>query len=228
VYLVRDNDAQKSKAVAAVIVDRVIGLYGLFALGSVASIAAWLGGWVGTELYPILLIAPALTLAGSIAVGILAAFDYGRGTLPHRIISRFPSILHNLMFALADYTKSGAQLFQAIVLSMLSHALVVLAFFVMAVLLQDPLTITQHLALDPLAMVLNIVPLTPGGLGITEGMFAYLFQQAGSTNGAMIALLGRAAQYVVFAVGGTAALVAVRAAQPQDDAQPAVRTTDVR
>lgn len=225
VYLLRGSEGRKSKAVAAVIVDRLIGMYGLFILGSIASIAAWAGGWIQKDMYPILLIAPFLTLAGAVILAVLMMLDYGDGTLPHRIISWLPRMARNLTFALVDYSKLGMTLFQAIGISVLSHGCIVLAFFVVATLVRDPLTLAQHFALDPLAMVLNIVPLTPGGLGITEGAFAYLFQHAGSSGGAVVALLGRVVQYFVFCIGGTIALVATRL-QAESKLRHAVKLND--
>jgi uncharacterized protein (TIRG00374 family) len=217
-YLLRGSEGRKSKAVAAVIADRLIGMYGLFILGSIASVAAWAGGWIQEEMYPILLIAPLLTFTGAVILAVFIMLDYGSGTLSHRVISWLPRIVRNLMFALTDYSKHGASIFQTMGISVLSHGLIVLAFFVMAMLIHDPLKLAQHLTLDPLAMVLNIVPLTPGGLGLTEGAFAYLFQHAGSPNGAIIALLGRLMQYLVFSIGGSIALVAIRL-QPKGSSQ---------
>lgn len=210
VYMVRGNEKGKSKAVAAVIVDRLIGFYSLFVLGSVASLVAWIGARVQVEMYPILIIAPSLTLAGTLLLAVLMMLDYRSGTLPYRMISRLPRKVQNLIFVLADYAKNGARLTQAIGISILSHALVVFAFFAMAVLVRDSLSVGQHFVLDPLAMVLNVVPLTPGGLGITEGAFAYLFRNSGSTNGALIGLLGRAAQYLVFAIGGVISILMMK------------------
>jgi hypothetical protein len=209
--MVRGNEKGRSKAVAAVIVDRLIGFYGLFALGSIASLVAWMGGGVPGEMNPVLMLAPSLTLAGTLSLAVLMMLDYRSGTWPHRMISRLPRIAQNLTFALADYAKNGARLTQAIGISMLSHALVVLSFFAMAVLVRDSLTVRQHFVLDPLAMVLNVVPLTPGGLGIAEGAFGYLFRNSGSANGAVIGLLGRAAQYLVFAIGGVISILTMQA-----------------
>jgi uncharacterized membrane protein YbhN (UPF0104 family) len=61
--------------------------------------------------------------------------------------------------------------------------------------------------LDPLAMGMNIIPLTPGGIGVTESAFAFLFQSVGSPNGAMIGLLGRLIQFSVFMFTGSIALI---------------------
>ena len=59
----------------------------------------------------------------------------------------------------------------------------------------------DHAVLNPIAVTMNAVPVTPGGLGVTEGAFAYLAQAAGSDNGALIALISRMIQYAVFLPG---------------------------
>jgi uncharacterized membrane protein YbhN (UPF0104 family) len=77
-------------------------------------------------------------------------------------------------------------------------------------LLRAGLAPLRHFVADPLAMVMNVVPLTPGGIGITEGAFSFLFEQMGSPSGAEIGLVGRGIQYVAYVVGGSIALLAVR------------------
>jgi uncharacterized membrane protein YbhN (UPF0104 family) len=47
-------------------------------------------------------------------------------------------------------------------------------------------------------MAMNMVPITPGELGISESAFSLLFQIAGSANGATIGFRGRFIQYGVF------------------------------
>lgn len=209
-YLVRGNERGKSKGVAAVIVDRAIGFFSLFALGSAASVYAWLAGVVEPEMFPILLIAPLFTLAGVLTVVVLTKLHRGGRGLPRRMISMLPQIMRNLMFALDNYVGNGERLIQPVMISILSHALVVLQYYSVAALVRDSLPLDRHFALDPLAMVLNAVPLTPGGLGITEGGFAYLFQHAGSINGALVGLLGRGVQYLVFFAGGMVAILTLR------------------
>jgi uncharacterized membrane protein YbhN (UPF0104 family) len=59
-------------------------------------------------------------------------------------------------------------------------------------------------------MVMNAIPLTPGGIGITESTFSFLFEAIGSSNGAAIGLLGRFIQYSTFAAAGSVAVFTVR------------------
>jgi uncharacterized membrane protein YbhN (UPF0104 family) len=68
-------------------------------------------------------------------------------------------------------------------------------FICCAMAIHDSLPLTSHFVLDPLAMMLNAVPISPGGLGLTEGAFGVLFTGAGSPNGAIVGLLGRLLLY---------------------------------
>ena len=97
-----------------------------------------------------------------------------------------------------------------IILSLVNHTLVILSFVTAGILLVDSLPIYAHLALDPLAMVMNMIPITPGGLGVTEGAFSFLFQAFGSPNGAIIGLFGRLIQYSVFSFAGIVALFSLK------------------
>jgi glycosyltransferase 2 family protein len=210
-YMVRGSEKGKSKAVAAVIADRVIGLYGLFVLATVGSLVAWLAGEIDPAIVPILLIAPSLTILGSAALAVLVAFPHGDGTFVAALVAKSPRIARGLMLALGQFGKGWVCLAQAIGISVICHGLVVVTFILMGILIRDSLTLGQHLVADPLAMVLNAVPLAPGGLGITEGALAHLFRNFGSANGALIGLLGRATQYLVFTIGALIAMTTMRA-----------------
>jgi len=205
-YLFRDAVGYRSRVVATVIIDRIVGLYALFLLSTVASVAAWI-----TNSFPgspqVLLVGPCLTLVatvgGFLAFGIMV-FDVA---IFRKIVCRMPEKIRNLMAALVQYWNHPMYLLGAIGISMFSHAMIVGTFILAAILLRDALPLYAHFVVDPIAMTLNVVPLTPGGLGVTEGAFSYLFAMMGTPNGSLVALLGRLVQYVVFVTGGSIALV---------------------
>jgi hypothetical protein len=208
-YLFRDAVGYRSRVVATVIIDRIVGLYALFLLSTVASMVAWI-----TNSFPgspqVLLVGPCLTLMAT--TGGLLAFGLTVCDVPilRPVVCRMPEKVQNLMSALVQYWKHPMPLLVAIGLSMLSHALIVVMFILAAMLLRDTLPLYAHFVVDPIAMTLNVVPLTPGGLGVTEGAFSYLFAMMGSSNGSLVALLGRFVQYAVFVTGGSIALVGTR------------------
>jgi hypothetical protein len=206
IYLFGDSAGRRSSAVSAVLLDRVVGLFSLVLLGATASLIALFSGMAG-NIRPILLFSVTL-LALLLITGItLIYLIVGPGRRVFwRIRDRLPGKLVSLLTSLYEYRHHPLPLVQAVLLSLVSHALIVLTFILAAVLLRVPLSVGLHMILDPLAMLLNAIPLAPGGLGITESGFAYLYHISGSNEGAAVAITGRLTQYMVFIVGGLWAL----------------------
>ncbi len=208
-YLMAESRGSRSRALAAVLVDRVLGLYSLFLLGSLALLGAAAAGAVPADL-PVPYAAP-------IGVGLFTAFLALLSWLRPSRLSRggrwvgwLSAELGRLTDALGSCVRRPGLLARAIALSLANHALVIVTYVVAGRLLSAKLAVTTHLIVDPLAMVLNAVSLTPGGVGFAEGAFAYLFEGLGSDRGAAVGLLGRLIQSLTYTVGGVLALLAVR------------------
>lgn len=227
-YLCGDAAGRRSHAVATVLVDRALGLYALFLLATIMLVGAWCVSAL-PPYGPILWAAPLVT---AILTGGLVASTWPaawRRNLVAAAIGYLPLKLQNLAAALEDFLQRPTLLWRAVGLSLANHGLVVLSFVVAAAMLHDPLPLVAHFVLSPLAMAMNMIPLTPGGVGLTEGAFSFLYQYAGSTQGAAVGLLGRVIQYLAFAVGGTPALLAARwsGAPPDVVAHPLTRSESV-
>ncbi len=207
VYLCRQTARRRAEAVAAVLIDRAIGLYALLCLAVLAlPLVNW---WHLTRLdrhvaWLVLALWAGATLGGLV----LAVRPWARR--PARPGDPAPGLLRRLAQAGRAYAAAPRLVAASILLSMLNHLLVVGSFFAVGVLLGDPLPFHGHLVITPLAMLLNAIPLAPGGVGITESGFSLLFEHAGSPNGAAVGLLGRILQYVVFALGGLPALLLLK------------------
>jgi uncharacterized protein (TIRG00374 family) len=126
------------------------------------------------------------------------------------LVQRMPAALQSLVQAFRQFSNAPGVICMATGLSLLSHMMIVLVFVIVARLIFDPLSVFDHAVLNPIAVALNVVPFTPGGLGVTEGAFAYLAKAAGSDNGALIALISRMVQYGVYLVGGVVAIFLLR------------------
>jgi len=209
VYLFGDAAGRRSHVLGPLILDRAIGLYSLYLLATIAlAVAAGVGMVsLGT---PVLLIAPALMLAMT-AVGCILAWPWTEHFAFMRAISdRIPSKIRNLGKAIHICLRRPGIMVLATVLSLVNHMLVIFTFIAAGILLNDALPPLMHLVLDPLVSVLNMVGLTPGGLGLTEGAFSLLYQHMGSDQGAAIGLIGRLLQYATFVLGGSASMLLVR------------------
>jgi hypothetical protein len=208
-YLCGHVPSRRMDAFAAIVVDRVIGLYSLLLLGTTALVVAW-----GVGLVPIpvtvLLITPAAAVGTGAVLALMAWGGLGRLAPVRRAFRLFPVPFQDLVRAFRRCLRSLRLVGFLLLVSMVNHASVVLGFVTAGLVLKDAVTPFAHFVIDPLAMMMNVIPLTPGGIGLAEGAFSYLFQAAGSPNGALIGLLGRLMQYWVFALGGTVALVFVR------------------
>ena len=208
-YLFADAPYSRSRALAAVMIDRVIGLYSLLLLGSLTAGGVWIAGYLPLD-SPALWAAPLVTATATLVIVAGWFATVRRKQPPAEGAPPKSGKLLNLLEALGHSLKRPRILAAAVGLSLLNHLLVILTFLAAALLIGVDLPIGSHFLLAPPAMVLNAVPLTPGGLGITEGGFSLLYETVGSSNGAEIGLLGRAIQYAAFAAGGSIAVLAVR------------------
>jgi glycosyltransferase 2 family protein len=208
-YLLNGAATNRARALTAVLVDRLVGLYALFLLGGLV----WIGGGIARRLppdIPIPFVGPAVVL-GLTGLGIVAAvIPLRRPRESGSALGRLAGQIEAIIAALQRYVRSPRLLGWAIALSLANHALVVFTYVAGGAILGDRLPVLSHYLVDPLAMVLNMVALTPGGLGITENAFALLFGAMGSTLGGAVALLGRVLQTAAYVLGGTAALLLTR------------------
>jgi uncharacterized protein (TIRG00374 family) len=205
VYVCRWVSERRVDALAAIVIDRVLGLYSLVLLGALAFLVAWITNSVPFH-SPVLAAMPAILLLGAAGMFLVSRHWFIDARPVRKFVSWLPDVAQRLIRAMRNYLESPRLVLTAIVLSVLNHSLVVIGFVLAALLLQNELSMFTHFILNPIAMVMNGIPLTPGGLGLSESAFSFLFQAAGSSQGAMVGLLGRFIQYGVFAVGGSVAL----------------------
>jgi|GEM_PF-6581392 len=207
VYLYRGEGARhRTLATVAVVWDRAVGLFSLFLLGSLVLVAGWPTEHLPFR-SPVLFIAPAVVLLIAAVVVVL-----GKGRLFGNFCEgRWGALLSpRLRKAVAagdDFARRPRLLAKCIGLSLVNHALVCSTFLIAAKLLGGiDVPPVQQFMLNPLAMVINVVPITPGGVGVTESAFSYLYEAAGCALGASIGILGRSIQYLAYVVVGFPAL----------------------
>ncbi|MHC4563207.1 MAG: lysylphosphatidylglycerol synthase transmembrane domain-containing protein [Planctomycetota bacterium] len=209
-----DARHQRTHTVAIVIIDRIIGVFSLFLLATIGlPIAAILG--VLPFWSPLFLAAPVAVGVISVVLMLLSrrrsaenrAFLY----LYHRLPPRFQRLISAFRSVSRDYRTLGA----GVCLSLANHALGCGVFALAGVLLAAGVPVALQFILTPLAMAMNMIPLTPGGLGLAEGAFSYLYQRFGETVGADIGLLGRLIMYVALVGIGLPSLLMLRIAGKQ-------------
>lgn len=190
-YLMRDQD-RKSRAVASIVIDRLVGLLGLFVLAGIAGIVAARGG-LGRELRP-LVISAWVAYAISLGLLILAFRIRPDGPISKRLEDRprWRRLFEELHATGVAYQRRLWWVVTAHALAALTHLANVMAFYEVSRALfpaREIPGLLGHLLLVPLVLFSTAIPLPFSGLGAAENVSALLFRVLDYTGGA-VAMLG--------------------------------------
>jgi len=200
-YFCLKNKNRKVDAFTCILSDRIIGIYALILL---ATIAAGIGVLIDLPSvhYGFLLLSGGMLLCLTLGMAMISSKQLLESSPLSIIYDRLPSLLHKVTEALQSIIGFRRDVGLCLLISVVSQVITIINFVIIGSLINDNLPVLAHFIIDPIALFFNSVPLTPGGLGITESAFAFLYESANSANGAVISLLGRLNQYLVYIVIG--------------------------
>jgi glycosyltransferase 2 family protein len=210
------EQSRRTVAVATVIMDRIIGLWGLCWLVAILGGAFWLSGALeGTKAE-----APSKFVVGS-ALGLVAASMLGwflLGLLSETQAVRLANRLERLpkvggsaaefWRALWMYRRRQASVFLALALSFIGFLGFVPSFYFGAHALGDAApntipTLTEHFLFVPIGLVVQAAVPLPGGVGASEYSFGKLFSWFGcpEPNGILASLVQRVVTWTIGLLG---------------------------
>lgn len=193
------EQSRRTVAVATVIMDRVIALWALIWFVTICGIISWTQGWLeGPQAETAYLI---IKIAGGTVVVTLTIW-LSMGLLGNEKAEQFANWLSGIPkvgTSLGELWRAGwtyrcRQKAVALVMgiSWIGHiGFVFVFYFSVRVLCQTPEeipTVAQHFLLVPIGLVIQALPLFPGGAGIGEAGFGGLYTLFGCT--AAFAVLG--------------------------------------
>jgi uncharacterized membrane protein YbhN (UPF0104 family) len=203
-YLVQMR-IRKTQAVASMVIDRILGLLGLFLLASIAGAVAW--GWGDTTPVVRRLIVAAWVATGAGTLLLAAVF----GQVFTRFMpaskqsghGRLAMIVSELKTMSSTYRSRLGVVFLGLCLSVLGHVLNVLAYFLMGRMLFPDMTTTlaQHFLMGPLTLFTMAVPLPFGALGLSESVGDQLFGLVGHPSGGLAMMGFRVLMYACGLIG---------------------------
>ena len=188
IFIAREQPGRRAEAVATVFIDRVIGLYALFVVASIAVLA------VGLLRHPhegVRLLCH-LTLLGT-AISTLAGFvmltpGFTNGRLSQWLgdLPRVGRIIRRLLGAVRMYRARLPVLIVAGLMSVAVHSLSTVGIYLAAVGLPgEAPDLVSHFLIVPLGMLAAAVPISVSGLGVFEGVLDVLYVQLGASTGVM-------------------------------------------
>jgi uncharacterized membrane protein YbhN (UPF0104 family) len=216
-YLARSQD-RRTVAVATVLMDRAIALWGLIWFVALLGGAFWAAGMLdGSAEGPaktIVRIAGIIVVATSLVWIALGYLPPRRAEIFAGRLSRIPKVgatLAELWRAVWIYRLRPRAIALTLLLSWVGHVGFVTSFYCFARTLWDGSnampTLTEHFLLVPIGLVIQAAPLFPGGIGIGELGFGGLYKLFAGPGAMMIGVLGSFVMRVVNLVLGLAGLV---------------------
>jgi uncharacterized protein (TIRG00374 family) len=189
-YLIKDNpDKQRSLAMWTILLDRIVGMCGLFAVGAVFIYLSFGRLWAIPALRPVILLVYGYIL-GFIAFLIVLKLMRSRGGARVAHSGRVRRVLekiYEILTAFRVYRDHLPTLLLSVLISTVSHALSFVLFAMLAQgLSSGPVDLYALAAIFPIGMLVTTLPLSPGGLGVGHVAFEYLFTLAGLSNGANV------------------------------------------
>jgi uncharacterized protein (TIRG00374 family) len=206
VFVAHEQPGRRTEAVATVFVDRVVGMFSLLVLTSIAVLCFWPAAT--TPLVQTICRATLAATGAAIMVAALVLVPRGSLRVLRRLMVRVPRlgpILDRLIHAVQSYRGKPGTLAAALGISLSVHGLLTVSVYLAAVsLLQAPPTLAEHLIVVPLSVVAGTLPITPGGLGTVELIMQQLYlyvPEPGNEQGIVVALAYRL-MTILIAVAG--------------------------
>jgi uncharacterized protein (TIRG00374 family) len=214
IFLARKQPGRRTEAIASIVIDRIIGLYALFVVASVAILCVdWQQLHVADpgQLAKVRTLCSATLVAtaiGTLGIFIVALPSFGRSPLYEWLhgLPKVGTIFERVTTAVRIYRDRPWLMGFVGVSSLGTHVLNVLSVYLIARGLPGEVpSLGLHFVIVNIANVANTLPL-PGGIGGFELVFVFMYRGFASANmasgqGFVVALGYRIATLVVAMIG---------------------------
>jgi uncharacterized protein (TIRG00374 family) len=188
VSIARQQD-RRTVAVSTVLIDRVIGLWGLIWLVVLMGGTFWFSGNEAVvsqkKLQSIILTSTAIIAVTVVLWIILRILPEQRAKVFAGRLARIPKVGHaasEFWGAIWMYRCKGGSVAVTLLMSVVGHVFFVFAFYFAAQVFQEPSAIpslAEHFLIVPIGLATQAVIPVPGGLGVGEALFGQLYAMVG-------------------------------------------------
>jgi uncharacterized protein (TIRG00374 family) len=200
-FLARMN-IKRTQAIASMVIDRIVGLLGLFVLAGMAGIFAW--PRAPRDVRGLIVLVWIAIAAGLLVLA--AIFTQSLTTRYPQLLEghgKVALVLRELRALSVTYRKRLGLVAGMLLLSSCCHAMSVLAFYIVSLtLFSNALpTLAEHFLMVPLTLFTTAVPLPFGAIGLSENVGQQLFKLVNHPEGAVGVLAFRVLMYAGALVG---------------------------
>lgn len=229
-YLSRQHRGRGVEIATVLFVDRAVALFALL---------LFIAGLLIAQ-RPLVTLAPMLPGAALgvalcltlILVGTLVVWStWIRGSAAYRIVTeRFPLGRHLARAADAAYTFRARKsaLLLAALYSFVGHVMLAATLALAGTVLVPTAPPLMVATLSLLALMANVIPITPGGIGVGEAAAETLFRSVGIQGGAAVVAAWRAGMAAVYVLGAGLYVLSDRGPRRTSTSQPGTPAATVR
>ncbi len=190
-FIAHEHRERKAKAVASVIADRTMGLFGLILFVAVLGSTAWALGdpRIGANpdlqfIVKLMAVIGAATIAGFLLLGLLPQRRVDRFAARLKWVPRVGGGLSEMWYAVWMYRQRLKVVALGLALSAGAHFGLVFSFHCASRVFvpENPAemaSLSEHIVIAPIGFIAQAIPITPGGVGVAEGVFAWLYKLSG-------------------------------------------------
>lgn len=191
VYLLRESNSKKrTPAMMSIILDRVVGLFGLFTLAIFTTSFSFRSLYESPTMRPMLFFIYGFILVG-IVLGTIVFFPHKEGADP---VEKFLQkdfkvirMLAKIYAALRSYRKRPRYLVYAWLISIVCQFFWFMFYVTLTEILSTgEVNVAALGAVFPIGILTTAIPVTPGGLGVGHVAFAKLYETIGLSSGATV------------------------------------------
>ena len=191
IYVIRDQEKRnKTPAMLSILLDRIVGLMGLFTLGAI-SVSFNLSQFIHNDALTSIVFLIYVLFGFTLCFFALAFWKIP----PERdIILRIVgkpiigfSLLKKIYLALCEYRNRPWSLVQALLISMTVQSLIMMFFIYLTEFMNhSPVDFLKYAAVYPVGILCTALPLAPAGMGVGHVAFDSLYRLIGLKNGANV------------------------------------------
>jgi glycosyltransferase 2 family protein len=192
-YVLADHKGQsKTPVLTSILLDRILGVFGLVTVSTLALLGNWNAIWStpalkGIAFFVLALAAGVFFFFTYIMLSVWGPFAYLRKRMDSLERWKVGALIIKVYDTWMHYRNFPGILFQAMMCAVFTHLCAVGAVMLCAHALGETQIALYHFMLIvPLGLLTTAVPVAPAGLGVGHVAFGSLFQLAGSNHGAEI------------------------------------------
>jgi uncharacterized protein (TIRG00374 family) len=178
-YLVQENKQKMTQTIISVLMDRLVGLYCMILMGALAMLIDLSHVEVEQDLK--LIFTSMISIWVIFTVFLMISFSnrlQQKASLLLNQIERYKigAILKKIYSAIFEYSKSKKTVIKAVILTLAAQMLAILIFYIIGeTLMPGKLPLSIYFIAAPIGFIITALPITPGGVGMGQAAFYYLF-----------------------------------------------------